>query len=471
MQRLSGLDDGFLLLETPAAPMHVAGLMILDPGGVAGGFSMARVRTMYEERLHLAPPYRRRLVEVPFGLHHPVWVEDPSFHLDNHLHHIAVPAPGGRRELAALAARLVAHPLDRSRPLWEAYVIEGLEHGFVALLTKVHHAAIDGVAGNEITVSMLDLGPEGRPELPADTWKPEHVPTEAEMLAHAGASMARQPALLARAVRDAAKVVARAVAPRRAAVAPPEPVERAAGVFSGPRTSWNAALTPQRAYAMVSLPLGDAKAVRRAFGTTLNDVVLAVVAGALRRYLDARDEHPDGDLVAMVPISVRTEDQKGSHGNRISSTLTSLHTRLDDPVERLRAVHGAMNAAKAGQQAVGATLLQDWAEFAAPAVLGRAARAYSRLKLADHHRPLFNLTVSNVPGPSFPLWCMGARMVANYPMGPIYDGAGVNVTVMSYLDQLDFGVVSCPALLSDPWEVADGLAESLAELVKAASVA
>jgi WS/DGAT/MGAT family acyltransferase len=467
MQRLTGLDATFLYMETPSSYMHVAGLAVFDPSTVPDGFSIEKVKELYRDRLHLAAPFRRRLVEVPLGIHHPLWIEDPDFDLDWHIRHIAVPAPGGPRQLADLAAHLVGLHLDRSRPLWEMWVIEGLEHGYVAVLSKVHHAAIDGVAGNELTVALLDLTPEVQKMTPEeDPWKPDRIPTDIEMLGYGLSSLARQPLRAVKAVRRTVETVVAVRRKNREPDLTPPP-----GYFSAPRTSFNVALTAHRSYAMTSLALTDVKMIKNAFGATVNDVVLALCAGALRRYFDARGEELDGPLVAMVPISVRTEDQKGEGGNRVSSMLASLASDIDDPVERLHAIHEGMIGVKEQSKAIGADTLQEWAEFAAPAVAGLAARLYSRTKMADRHRPLFNVTISNVPGPPFPLYSAGARLVANYPMGPIFDGGGLNITVMSYLDHLDFGLVACSDLIPDVWELADGLAEALEELKKAADAA
>jgi WS/DGAT/MGAT family acyltransferase len=466
MQRLSGLDATFLYMETPSSYMHVAGLMILDPSTMPDGFSMQNVHDFYNSRLHLAAPFRRRLAEIPLGIHHPLWIEDPDFDLDQHLHHIAVPPPGGQRELAALAADLVKMHLDRSRPLWESWIIEGLEGGNVAVLTKVHHAAIDGVSGNEITVAMLQLSPDDEPTPPAEEWKPDRVPTDIELLAYAGSSIARQPIRLAKTARrtleSALQVRERN---RRPDVEPPP------GLFTAPHTSFNVALTPHRDYAFTSLSLREVKAIKNALGVSVNDVVLALCAGALREYLERLDELPDEPLVAMVPVSVRTEDQQGTHGNQVSSMLCSLATDIDDPVERLNRIHEGTKQAKEQINVIGAEALTDWAEFAAPAVLGRAARLYARTRMADHHRPLFNVTISNVPGPPFPLYSTGARMVAHYPMGPIFDGGGLNITLMSYMDSVDFGVVACSDVVDDVWSIADGLGEALEVLKKGVGTA
>lgn len=463
MQRLTGLDAGFLSMETPTSPMHVASLAVFDPSEVEGGWSIDQVKQVYGQRLHLAAPFRRRLVEVPFGLHHPLWIEDPDFDLDWHIRHIAVPAPGGPRELAALAGHLVALPLDRSRPLWEMWVIEGLEHGHVAVLSKVHHAAIDGASGNEIIVATLDLEPDPPPTpQPEEPWVPDRVPSDPELLTYAATSLARQPFRVAKAsARTARSTLDRSRLQGRPGTTPPP------GMFSAPRTSINTAITGHRSYAMATVSLPEVKEVKNAFGVTVNDVVLGLCGGALRRYFDGIGEEVEGALVAMVPVSVRTQDQQGTLGNRVSSVLATLATDVDDPVERLRAIHEAMDTAKE-RHAVGADALQDWAEFAAPALLGRAARLYSTMRVAGLHRPVFNVTISNVPGPPFPLYSAGAKLVANYPVGPIFDGAGLNMTVMSYQENLDFGLLACPDVLPDVWSLADGLTDALAELTKAA---
>lgn len=466
MKRLTGLDASFLSLETSSSHMHVASLGVYDPSTADGAFSLARLTEIYDGRLHLAPPFRQRLAEVPFGLHHPLWIEDPDFDIRNHVRHTAIPAPGGPDELSNLVSRLVALPLDRSRPLWEIWLIEGLEGGNVGLLSKVHHAAIDGASGNELLVALLDLSPEVVEHVPEEAWRPDRVPTSAELLTYAATSLARQPARVAKAVArtaTAALEVRRMGQASSAATLPPAP-------FTAPRTSFNTAITPRRSYAYTSLHLPTVKAVKHAIGCTVNDVVLGLCGSALRSYLAEGGEMVDGPLVAMVPVSVRSNDERDAMGNKVSSMLTSLATDVDDPIERLQVIHEVMREAKGQQQAIGADTLQEWSEFAAPALLGRAARLYSRMGWAGSHRPLFNVTISNVPGPPFPLFSAGAKLLANYPIGPIFEGAGLNMTVMSYLDQLDFGLLACPDVLDDVWALADGLHGALDELVEATGI-
>lgn len=464
MKRLSGLDAGFLYMETPSSPMHVASLMILDPSTSPDEWGFAKLRRLYESRLHLAPPFRRRLVEVPFGIHHPIWIEDPDFDLDFHLRHIAVPQPGTMAELTELVGHLVAMPLDRSHPLWEVWLIDGLEGGRVGLLNKVHHAAIDGASGEELMVAILDLSPEWDDKPPPEQpWEPERVPTDTELFGYAVNSLVQQPVKAVKTIRRTVEGALRLRETNRKPDVTPPPAP-----FAAPTTSFNAALTPRRALGTATLSLTDVKMVKNAFGTTVNDVVLALCSGALRHYLDEQGEVPDAPLVAMVPISVRTEDLKGTQGNQVAMSLTTLATDIDDPVERLRTISTGMKRTKEQHELIGASTLQDWVEFAAPAVAGLAARVYSRARIADRHRPLFNVTISNVPGPPFPLYVAGARMVATYPVGPIFDGGGLNMTVMSYLDSMDFGLNACPDLIPDVMVIADGLHLALDELKKAA---
>jgi WS/DGAT/MGAT family acyltransferase len=464
MQRLTGLDAAFLSLEVPSAPMHVASIIVLDPSTVEGGVGLAQLKSLYEKRVHLAPPFRRRLVEIPFGIHHPIWIEDPDFDLDFHLRHIAVPAPGTMAELSELAGHLVAMPLDRRRPLWEAWLIDGLEDGNVAVLTKVHHAAIDGASGEELMIAILDLQPEIEEKpAPGEPWTPDRVPTDTELFGYALASLAQNPLKMLKATRRTleAALQIRQTNRQRGTTPPPSP-------FSAPRTSFNHPLTPHRHVATATLSLPDVKMVKNTFGVTVNDVLLTLCGGALRHYLDGRREQVDRALVAMVPVSVRTEDKKGAMGNEVSATLTTLATDVDDPLERLLAVSSGMRHAKDQFNTIGADTLQNWTEFAAPAVLGRAARIYSRMKIADAHRPAFNLLVSNVPGPPFPLYIAGGLVKAVFPIGPIYNGVGLNMTVMSYLDSLDFGINTCPELVPEPWRITDGLHLALEDLKKLA---
>jgi WS/DGAT/MGAT family acyltransferase len=459
MQRLTGLDATFLYLETPTTPMHVSGVFVFDPSDAPEPFSFERYKELIRNRIHLAPPWRRRLVEVPFGLHHPLWIEDPDFDLDRHLRRVALPSPGGKAELEELAADFHARPLDRRRPLWEIWIVEGLEDGRMAALSKTHHAAIDGVSGEEIVVNLLDLTREVviHEEQP---WEPDRVPSDAELVAYAASSLARQPLAAAKAARRTAEMALNLRRRNRQPDVTPPPAP-----FQAPQTSMNRAITARRSFCMADVPLDDVKTVKQAFGCTVNDVVLATCAGALRRHFEAEGEEVDGDLVAMIPISVRTEDEKGAMGNKISAMLSTLATSVDDPAERLKAIVEGTRRAKEQDRAIGATTLTDWAEFMAPAVAARAARLASTMRVADRARPLFNVTISNVPGPSFPLYSCGAELVGMYPMGPISDGGGLNMTIFSYRDQVRFGLVACPETVPHVERFQGYLAEALDELL------
>ena len=466
MKRLSGLDATFLYLETPSSPMHVSGVFVADPSTALGGFSFEGYRQMVADRLHLAPPWRRRLAQVPFGLHHPLWIEDPDFDLDFHVRRAALPAPGGRAELAQFAAEFHAIPLDRSRPLWQLYVVEGLEGGRVAIVSKTHHAAIDGVSGQEIAVNLLDLSPEVQRHEPAEEWKPDRVPTEAELVAYAVASLARQPMAALRAVGRTAEMALNLRARNSVPGTEPPPAP-----FAAPRTSINTPITPHRRFAMADMALDDVKRVKNAFGCTVNDVVIAICAGAVRRHFEAHGEVIDDDLVAMVPISVRTEDEKGEMGNKVSAMLTSLATTIDDPGERLAAIVAGTRQAKEQEKAIPADILSDWTEFMAPALAARAARLFSSMRVADKVRPPFNVIISNVPGPAIPLYTGGAELEAMYPMGPIADAAGLNITIFSYRGSIHFGLVACRETVPDVDRLVDHLQDSLDELSKAAGEA
>ena len=465
MQRLTGLDATFLYLETPSIHMHVASTGIFDPSDVPEGYSFEKVKGMVENRLPLLPPFRRRLVTIPFGLHHPLWIEDPDFDINYHVRRAALPSPGGSKELAEFAADVMSRPLNRDRPLWEMYVVEGLEGGYIACVTKTHHAAIDGVSGAELTANLLDLSPETVWLDPAeDTWQPDRIPSEAELVGFAVQSLARQPVAAVKAVRRTAEMALNLRRRNREPNATPPPAP-----FSAPSTSINSAISPHRKFAFTQMSLDDVKHVKNTLGGTVNDVVLALCSGALRRYFDGKGEQVDGSLVGMIPISVRAEDEKGAMGNRVSSMLVDLASNVDNPLERLATIRNATKNAKEQDKAIGADTLTNWTEFAAPAVAARAARLYSQMKIADRHRPIFNVTISNVPGPPFPLYSAGARMIALYPMGPVADGGALNITVMSYMDTLNFGLVACAETVPDVDDIAHHLDDALDELLKLAN--
>jgi WS/DGAT/MGAT family acyltransferase len=492
MQQLSGSDTAFLTIETRTQYGHVGSLYEFGPEATYDA-----VRARIEERLHLLPPFRRRLVQVPLGLDNPYWIESLDFDLDFHIREIAVPAPGTREQLGELVARLASRPMDRGRPLWEWYVIEGLESGHIAHYAKTHHATIDGASGNEMMTILLDETPDPRPVPPPDRdWTPEQVPSDLQLLTRTMVNFARRPRQLARAqvrlmrelanrsndpairrmmdqsIRQMTQPVPGPIGnlfrrrdngPRDRDEAPPVPNTTA------PRTMFNGSITPHRRLAYCSLSLPDAKKVKNHFGVTLNDVVLAICAGALRRYLSDHHSLPTDPLIAMCPVSIRTGNETDTYSNRVSGMSAPLATHLADPVERLMAINRGTKAAKEQFNAMPADALQDFTRFAPPAVAARASRVMARLRIADRMNPPFNLIISNVPGPRHPLYLAGAMLHHLYPVSAIGDGMGLNMTVISYRDQLDFGSVACRELMPDLWLLNDYLPDALQELVAAAN--
>ncbi|OBH22487.1 diacylglycerol O-acyltransferase [Mycobacterium sp. E1715] len=459
MQRLSGLDASFLYLETSSQPMHVCSIMELDTSTMPGGYTFDRLRDALSLRIKAIPEFREKLANSPLNLDHPVWVDDENFLLDRHLHRIALPAPGGRAELAEICGHIAESPLDRRRPLWEMWVIEGVagtdchRDGRLAVMTKVHHAGVDGVTGANLMSQLCSTEADAPPPDPAggvggaSGW---------QIAAGGLVRFAARPLQLANVVPD---TVSSVVATLRRALEG----QAMARPFAAPATVFNARITDRRNIAYAELNLGDVKAVENHFGVKVNDVVMALVSGVLRQFLADRDALPDSPLVASVPVSVHGKSDRPGR-NQVSAMFSSLHTDIADPAERLRAIAHANSVAKEHSSAIGASLLQDWTQFAAPAVFGIAMRLYARTRFTDT-MPVHNLVVSNVPGPQVPLYMLGCEVKAMYPLGPIFHGSGLNITAMSLQGKLDIGLLSCPDLLPDLWEMADEFAVAMEELL------
>ena len=462
MQRLSGLDASFLYFETPSMHMHIAMTAIFDPSTMPDGYQLDRIKEGIASRLHLVPPFRRRVIEVPFRLHHPLWVEDPDFDIDYHIRRVTAPSPGGHHELAEVAAQINSTPLDRSRPLWELHVVEGLADGAFGMVVKVHHCAVDGVSGAELLVSLFDLEPGGREIDPPPERQPDVIPSDMDLVTHAVTSRARHGLTLIPLIGSTAQKVGALVSRHR----DPD-VAVGAVPLTAPATPWNRAISPHRSMSFTRVSLADIKRIKNHLGCTVNDVVLGLMGGTLRRYLEAQDAQPEAPLVAVCPVSVRTDEDTSHSNNKVSAMFTTLASDVDDPLERLRIIHEVTLGAKQDQDLLGATLLQDWAEHAAPATFSLAARVYSGMHLSDRHRPIYNVVISNVPGPPFPLYFAGAKLETTLPMGPVMEGAGLNITVMSYIDQVDIGFVACRELVPDVWSLADHAEAALAELLAA----
>ena len=465
MRRLSSFDANFLYLESPTSHMHVGSLAIFDPSTAPGDWGVDRVREIYADRIHLVPQFRRRLAEVPLQLDHPHWVDDPDFDLGWHIRHIAVPAPGGPEELATLAGELMSTQLDRNRPLWEVWVIEGVTGGRFAILTKAHHAAMDGMAGIRMVAAMFDPTPDIEPvPKPEGSWEPDRVPGDLELLARAAASMAAQPLRTVRAIRRGTHAVRK----RRKIIQEGGHGSLAETLPAGaPKVSFSAPLTPERSFAFRTLSLTQAKAIKNATGTTVNDVILAACGGGLARYLTGRGEAIDGSLVAMVPMSVRGDDSATGDANKLMNMFIKLGTDLADPLERLDFIADQTSSAKAQLRGGEGDPVRELSDLAPATLTAHMFRFIASHHLADRVTPLFNLTMSNLAGSPTPLFMGGALMVANYPLAPIYDGNGLNITVMSYLDQLDVGIVACPQLSPDAAILPHALEEAIAELVAA----
>jgi WS/DGAT/MGAT family acyltransferase len=463
---LSGLDAAFLSLETPSTPMHMMATLVLDASSASGGYSFERIVRLVEERMPNLAPFRRQLAAIPFGLDHPVWIEDPDLRIQSHVYRVGAPAPGSEPVLASLVAQIASQPLDRTRPLWELWVIEGLSEGRVALVFKIHHAVADGVSAIQLLLQLLDPSPEGANGCGShERVREDPPPTSRALLAHALRRLPQRSARFVRLLRDSTKSVAVAA---RSMVGGAADGPRMPMPFSGPRTPWNGATSPQRTVAYGRAALADMKLVNSVFDTTLNHVVLAACTQTLRNYLDAHGGVPDSPLVAAIPVSLRSPEELATYGNRLTALLVHLPVHLADPVDQLLALRHDAAASKQLHADLGVSALGQWAEFASAALLGGAARFYSKRKLAGRHRPLHNLVISNVRGPDTPLFAAGARLTAAYPLGPLMEGAGINITVVSYMGSVDFGLIACKRSVPHASDIALGFGAAVADLHKIA---
>jgi WS/DGAT/MGAT family acyltransferase len=466
MRQLGGLDTMFVRAETPAMHLHVSGVLILDTSAMRGGDARQRIRSLIAERLPLLAPFRWRLIETPGGIGAPRWLEDPDFDIDRHIHLDTLPTPGSRGDLERFAATVASTPLDRSRPLWEMHLVDGLAdgsmRGSVAVVTKLHHAFMDGGAGAEIMASLFDLEPDVDNPAPDDDWTPDQIPSHSRLLLDAAGTGLRRagriPVTVARTAPGMAGLVG--------AMFPRVDGERVGS--TAPRTPFNGPLTPDRAVVLAGCSLTDVKRIKTAFDVTVNDVVLAVVTSALRRELGslgALRALGDRPLVAAVPISVRPADIERGFGNHTSAMMVPLPAHLDDPVERLRAIHDFAVHTKQQHQAMGTDLLESWAGLVPPWAISIGSRTISRLGLSRLAPPLFNLIVSNVQGPPIDLYLAGAEVTATYPLGPLMEGCGLNITVISQGDTLHIGLVADPSLVAHPHALTTGLAAGVDELL------
>jgi len=456
---MAGIDAAFLYMETPSMHLHVVGVLVLDPDGAPGGFTLEKLERVLSERIHLIPPLRRRLLPAPAGIDHPLWIEDPDFVLADHVRRAPGPGPLSWADLERFTGKVAGRPLDRSRPLWEMWFAE-LDDGSVALVTKLHHSMMDGGAGGDLMASIFDLEPDADGVAAPDRdWVPDTVPSTPSQVAGSVTSLvARQrfvPAALAHSVSGVAGTARTWLGQKRSGTALP---------LTAPSTSFNGSLTARRSVSLTKVDLDTVLGIRRAFGTTVNDVVLAASATALRNYLLARGGLPGRDLVAAVPVSAHRPDDDSDVVNRVSNMMVPLPLHPDDAGERLVAVHANTMSSKALQTAFGPDSLQEITGFTLPPVMTAAARLYSGLGLARFHPPVLNLVISNVPGPPLDLYCAGARVTGIFPMGPVMEGSGVNITVLSESRHLNVGIMACPDLLDDVDELGRGFVAAVDEL-------
>ncbi|MCL5444976.1 MAG: wax ester/triacylglycerol synthase family O-acyltransferase [Actinobacteria bacterium] len=524
MEPLGGLDAAFLAIESATAHMHVAAVIVLDPPeGKRSLFSpstrFGEVRRMVEERIHLVPALRQRPLNVPFGLFHPVLVDDPEFDLQDHLFRASLPSPGRSRELDNLVAEILTRPLDLDHPLWEMVVVDGMDAGRTAIVAKIHHSILDGVSGANLLGAFLDLGPRSRSvPAPDHPWAPPPIPSSVEMLRYGVRSIASQPGALLDTINSGIEAVAalKTGAAERTSPGPHRSVEPIANdsivvnarlevrsrvegtlghnprndpanwrLFGAPKTSINGTISARRRFASLSVPLEHVTLVKRTFATTVNDVFLASVSGALRRMLTINDELPEETLVGFVPVSTRRKKSGNkafgnkafgnkssgnkAFGNEVSGMRIALGTGISDPIERLLFISAESRRGKLAQHSNRGRLIHAMAQSVAPAVASRASKWASTLGVFDRFPPMFNVTLSSVPGPKITLWCAGSRVVALYPAGPIVDGVGLNVTSMTYGGSLHYGLLGCRRLVPNIQDLAILIDDAMEELIDAAT--
>ncbi len=439
--------------------MHVAGCMVFEGRAPAYEDLVAEIMS----RLHLVPRYRQRLAFVPLNQGRPVWVDDPHFNVTFHVRHTALPRPGGDQELKRLCGRVFSQALDRARPLWELWLVEGLSDDRFAVLSKTHHALVDGVSGVDIATVLFDTSPDPMPvAAPDQEWVPKPLPSSAQLLADALLERATVPGEIVRGVRATLR------GPRHVARKAGEGLVGVgamawSGLNAAPPSPFNVRIGPHRRFTWVRGDLSEFKAIKNTLGGTVNDVVLAVVSGALGHYMRVHGESTDVALKAMIPVSVRADVERGVLGNRVAAMWAPLPVGITDPVKRMRRISSSMKDLKESGQAVGAQVLTELSGFAPPTIMAQAARLQARQRL-------FNLVVTNIPGPQAPLYVLGRELEALYPMVPLAENTALGIAIMSYNGQLNFGLVSDFDALPDLELLADELVHSIDELATAAGV-
>ncbi|WP_328859089.1 wax ester/triacylglycerol synthase family O-acyltransferase [Williamsia herbipolensis] len=448
MERLSGLDASFLYLETRSMLMQVVGLIEIDPSTVPGGWSFDRMLREMDRRITAMPTFRRKLHDSLFNLDHPVWIEDRAFDIERHVHRVALPDSGGDTELAEFCAHIAGVPLDRSKPLWELWVIEGRPHGNIAIMLRMHHAGVDGVSAADLLAQLCSLTPEDPDLDEAKVGTSAGGASLPALVADGLVNFAvRRPISIARMLPQTVRVPFQWASRSRSNEAMPAP-------FSAPRVAFNGTITPHRSIGFTQISLDDIKTIKNHFDVTINDVVMAVVAGGLRKYLADTDDLPDRPLIAAVPVSTHGEEDDRlvvAGTNQVTAMMMTLPTDVDDPIARIEAMRELSTTAKSHHNALDASLLRGWAQLIPPMTMGALTRLYSNYRLAERHPAVVNVIISNVPGPSFPLYFLGSRIRALFPLGPVAHGMGLNVTVMSCDGQMNFGAIACKEQMPDAW--------------------
>jgi len=462
VETMSGLDAKFLYSETPTAHMHTIKVAVSDMRGLEGGFSFDTMTAVLGQLLVRLPPFRRRIVTVPLGLGHPVWVEDPDFDLAHHLSRVALDPPGDERALARSIGTFASTVLPRDRPLWAIQVVEGLREGRVAVVVKLHHAVADGSAAVALLKNVVESATVApRPNPAADTWTPEPLPTRGRLVARALTEHSTRVKGLPHLVRSSVASARDSERTRRTfEPMPPIPLHHI------PRTSFNVSLDSARTFAMTALPLDVLRAIRQATGTTLNDVYLTVCAGALRAYLAERGELPDRPLVASVPVSTDPDAARLS-GNRVDNIYVAIGTDVADPAARLAQIHDGVRASKEVRSRLGHDLLEQRADVVPPQLYQPTVRLWSRSHVANVLHPPLNVILSNVAGPKEPIRIGPVTLEALYSVGPILEGIGLNITAWSYGTWLGVSLIGCPSSMPDPWVLVDRLHGALDELARA----
>jgi diacylglycerol O-acyltransferase len=455
--RLSSIDASFLHQERQASHMHVGALIIFE--GPAPGHE--EFAAHIESRLPLVPRYRQRLAFPRFEMGRPFWVDDPTFNLDYHVRHTALPKPGSDGQLRELLGRIFSQRLDRSKPLWEIWLVQGFEEGKFALISKTHHALVDGVSGVDIATVLFDLEPVPQTPEDSEVWTPQPVPSDLDLVAEGVKGLVRTPLSIAGRAIGALQHPGRSLEQAREAAEGLGEVVWA-GMNPAPDVPLNVEIGPHRRVRWVQSRLEDFKAIKNALGGTVNDAVLTVVAGALGRWLRTRGVRTEGlELRALVPVSIRSTDERGALGNRIAAMRGPLPVYVKDPVERLRLVQEAMGNLKQSKQALGAEVIAGLTDFAPPTLLAQA----SRLNFSTR---LFNLIVTNVPGPQFPLYLLGREMEEIVPIAFLPENHALAIAIMSYNGKVDFGLLGDYDAMPDLDDFGALLEESLAELLKVA---